>query len=268
MNPADAAARGMAAVRGRHPMVHHITNSVVMNLTANITLCLGASPVMAPCIGEAPEMVRLAGSLLLNIGTLDPALVKSMLAAGAAANAGGIPIVLDPVGAGATRLRTEAALTLLSELEIAVLRGNAGEILALAGAGGKVRGVDSQEGLERRVDVVAAYAAKRGCVIAVTGETDLVTDGTRVVRIFNGHPLMARVTGTGCGATTAIACFAAGMENPLDAAVGALIDYGIAGEMAAEVASGPGSFVPLFLDALAALDPETAGRLARAEELS
>jgi hydroxyethylthiazole kinase len=268
MNPAETAARGLAAVRGKHPMVHHITNSVVMNLTANITLCLGAAPVMAPCIQESPEMVRHAGALLLNIGTLDPQLVKSMLAAGAAANSAGIPVILDPVGAGATRLRTEAAVTLLTELDIGVIRGNAGEILALAGAGGKVRGVDSMETLDRRVDLVTSYAKVLGSVIAVTGEVDLVTDGTRVMRISNGHPLMGRVTGTGCGASSAVACFAAAVEDPLEAAAGALICYGIAGETAAAAASGPGTFVPCFLDALAALDPGTVARLARAEELS
>jgi hydroxyethylthiazole kinase len=267
MTPAETAARGLAAVRGKHPMVHHITNSVVMNLTANITLCLGAAPVMAACIQESPEMVRQAGALLLNIGTLDPAQVKSMLAAGKAANSSGIPVILDPVGAGATRLRTEAAVTLLTELEISVIRGNAGEILALAGAGGKVRGVDSMEGLDRRVDVVTAYAGTHDCVIAVTGEVDLVTDGTRVVRISNGHPMMGRVTGTGCGATTAIACFAAAVDDPLEAATGGLICYGIAGEAAAAVASGPGTFVPYFLDALAGLDSGMVARLTRAEEL-
>ena len=267
MNPAEIAARGLAAVRGRHPMVHHITNSVVMNLTANITLCLGAAPVMADCIQESPEMVRHAGALLLNIGTLDPAQVKSMIAAGKAANGAGIPVILDPVGAGATRLRTESAVMLLTELDISVIRGNAGEILALAGAGGKVRGVDSMESLDRRVDVVTAYAGTLDCVIAVTGEVDLVTDGTRVVRISNGHPMMAWVTGTGCGATTAIACFAAAVDDPLEAAAGGLICYGIAGEAAAAAATGPGTFVPYFLDALAGLDSGMVARLARAEEL-
>jgi len=267
MNPAETAARGLAAVRGKHPMVHHITNSVVMNLTANITLCLGAAPVMAACIQESAEMVRHAGALLLNIGTLDPALVKSMIAAGNAANSAGIPVILDPVGTGATLLRTEAAFTLLKELDISVICGNAGEILALAGADGKVRGVDSMERLDRRVDVVSAYAGMLDCVIAVTGEVDIVTDGTRVVRVSNGHPLMGYVTGTGCGATTAIACFAAAVDDPLEAAAGALICYGIAGEAAAAAASGPGTFVPYFLDALAGLDSGMVARLARAEEL-
>jgi len=267
MNPAEIAARGLAAVRSGRPMVHHITNSVVTNFTANVTLCLGAAPVMAPCVEESAEMARHAGALLLNIGTLDPATVRSMLSAGAAANAAGIPVVLDPVGAGATRLRTDSAALIASELDIRVIRGNAGEILAMAGAGGRVRGVDSLESLDRRVDVVSAYAASSGSVVAVTGAVDLVTDGTRAVRIHNGHPLMGRVTGTGCGATTAVACFAAVHDDPFEAAAGALACYGIAGEIAAGAASGPGTFVPLFLDALAALDEETILRRARLEEI-
>lgn len=268
MNPAKIAAEGLAALRDRHPMVHHITNHVVMNFTANITLCLGAAPVMASPIEESVEMVRYAGALLLNIGTLNPPLVESMMAAGRKANELGIPVVLDPVGAGATRLRTEAATRLAAELDIAVLRGNAGEVLALSGAGGKVRGVDSMESLDRRVDLVSSYARETGRVIAVTGVVDLITDGYRTCRIANGDPMMGRVTGTGCGASTAVACFAAAEDDPYLAATGALVCYGIAGETAAGNASGPGTFVPCFLDALASLDGRVIADKVRAEELS
>lgn len=268
MNTPEIASDGLTSLRGKHPMVHHLTNRVVMNFTANITLCLGAAPVMAPCIEESAEMVAFAGALLLNIGTLDPPLVESMLAAGHRAGELGIPIVLDPVGAGATRLRTEAARRLAGELDITILRGNAGEILALAGEGGKVRGVDSMDTVEHRVDTVSDFARRSGRVIAVTGPTDVVTDGIRVAGIDNGHPIMGCVTGTGCGATTAVACFAAAVEDPFEAAVAALSCYGIAGELAAEKAGGAGTFVPLFLDALAGLDRRTVLLKTRAKDMS
>ncbi len=264
----EMASNGLAAVRAVSPMVHHLTNHVVMNFTANITLCMGAAPVMAPCIEESPEMVSFAEALLLNIGTLDPPLVKSMLAAGKRANELGIPIILDPVGAGATRLRTEAAGRLSEELDIAVIRGNAGEVLALAGAGGKVRGVDSMDTVEHRIDTIRRYAAESERVIAVTGAMDIVTDGSRIVGIRNGHPLMGRVTGTGCGATTAVACLAAAVDDPFEAAAGALICYAIAGELAADKAGGPGTFVPHFLDALSILDRAVINSRTKAEDLS
>ena len=256
MKPAEIVCNGLAAVRNKKPMIHHITNTVVMNLTANVTLCLGAAPVMAPCIDESPEMVSFAGALLLNIGTLNPELVKSMLAAGRVANELGIPVVFDPVGAGATRLRTDSARMILSELDITIVRGNAGEVLALSGEGGKVRGVDSMESVEGRIDLSSSFAAESGSVIAVTGATDIVTDGERTARIDNGHPMMGRVTGTGCCASTSVACFAASVGDPFHAALGGLVAPGIAGEKAAEICGGPGTFVPCFLDALSSLDCE------------
>ncbi|MCK4504481.1 MAG: hydroxyethylthiazole kinase [Candidatus Aegiribacteria sp.] len=264
MNPALIASNGLAAIREHHPMVHHITNSVVMNFTANVTLCMGAAPVMAPCIDESPEMVQYAGALLLNIGTLDHTLIDSMIAAGKKANELAIPVVLDPVGVGATNLRTNSANRIISELEISIVRGNAGEILALAGKHGKVRGVDSMDTIDDRIELISSLALETGWVIAITGSTDIVTDGTRTVEINNGHPIMGRVTGTGCAATTAVACYAAAVEDRFEAAAGALISFGIAGECAAEKCKGPGTFVPQLLDALADLDEETIGRKTRA----
>ena len=265
MKPAEITCQGLAAIRSSKPMIHHITNTVVMNLTANVTLCLGAAPVMAPCIKESPEMVRFAGALLLNIGTLDPVLIESMLAAGRVANELGIPIVFDPVGAGATGLRTDSSKLITRELDISIIRGNAGEVFTLFGADGKVRGVDSMDSVEGRIDLVSSFAADSGSVIAVTGALDIVTDGSRTARIENGHSLMGRVTGTGCSATTSVACFAAAMKDPFHAAVGGLIALGIAGENAAGVCAGPGTFVPCFLDALADLDSEIIERNIRAE---
>lgn len=268
MRPAEITCSGLAAIRSSKPMIHHITNTVVMNFTANVTLCLGAAPVMAPCIEESPEMVRFAGALLLNIGTLYPDLVKSMLSAGRVANELGIPVIFDPVGAGATRLRTDSAKMITRELEIAIIRGNAGEVLALSGADGKVRGVDSMDSVEGRIGLLSSFAADSGSVIAVTGAVDTVTDGNRTARIENGHSLMGMVTGTGCSASTSVACFAAAMEDPFHAALGGLAALGIAGEHAAGVCDGPGTFVPCFLDALSSLNSETIESRIRAEILS
>jgi hydroxyethylthiazole kinase len=268
MIPAEVTCNGLAAIRNKKPMIHHITNTVVMNFTANVTLCLGAAPVMAPCIEESLEMVSFAGALLLNIGTLDPELVKSMLAAGRVANELGIPVVFDPVGAGATRLRTDSAKMISSELDIAIVRGNAGEVLSLSGMDGKVRGVDSMDTVERRIDLISSFAAESGSVIAVTGVTDIVTDGERTAMIDNGHPMMGRITGTGCAASTSVACFAASVGDPFNAALGGLAALGIAGEKAAEICSGPGTFVPCFLDALSSLDCEIIKKHIRAEILS
>jgi hydroxyethylthiazole kinase len=242
-------------LREKQPMVHHLTNDVVTNLTANITLCLGAAPVMAPARSEVEQMVGFAGALVLNIGTLNEPLIESMIAAGRKANELDIPVVLDPVGAGATTLRTDSALQILDRVKLTVLRGNAGELLTLAGAGGKVRGVDSMQGIEGQTQAVAEFAKAQGCVMAVTGPVDLITDGEQTLRVKNGHALMGRVTGTGCGATTAIACFvAAAKEAPLEATTAALAAYGFAAEQAAQVAKGPGTFVPHFLDGLANLE--------------
>ncbi len=265
-NLSERAGALLETLRDRRPLVHHLTNMVVMNFTANVTLALGAAPVMAPCAEEVEEMVSLAGALLLNIGTLDPPLVEAMVRAARKAGELGIPVVLDPVGAGATRLRTEAALRLLGETPIRVLRGNAGEVLTLAGEGGLVRGVDSLEELGEREEALRAFAQKKGLVLAVTGKTDFLTDGTRKVRVRGGHPLMARVTGTGCAATTAVACFlAAAPEEPLEAAAAGLAAFGLAGEKAAALSQGPGTFVPHLLDALAALEGKTLQKEARFE---
>jgi len=256
-------------VREKRPMIHHLTNLVVTNLTANVTLCLGAAPVMAPCVREVEQMVSYAGVLLLNPGTLDEALVESMLTAGRKANQLGVPVVLDPVGAGATDLRTEAAKTILKEIKLSVLRGNAGEVLTLAGAGGKVRGVDSMEEMGERDQAVQEFAREQDFCVAVTGPADLVCDGKRMLRVSNGHPILSQVTGTGCSATTAIAAFlAVAKERPLEATASALSAFGLAAELAAGKSGGPGTFVPQLLDSLAALDEPAILAGAKIEEAS
>jgi hydroxyethylthiazole kinase len=185
-------------LRERKPLVHQITNYVVMNETANATLALGALPVMAHAREEVEEMVALAGALVLNIGTLSPHWVDAMLLAGKAANEHGIPVVLDPVGAGATRYRTETARRILDEIKVAVLRGNQGEVATLVGIEAEVRGVESIGAGSEPADLARTAARNLGLVAAVTGPVDHVSDGDRVLAVANGHDLLAAVTGTGC----------------------------------------------------------------------
>jgi hydroxyethylthiazole kinase len=250
---AKAACEVITKVRSQRPLIHHITNFVVMNATANITLCMGALPVMAHAREEVEEMVSTASALVLNLGTLWPEQVEAMLLAGRRANQRGIPIVLDPVGAGATQLRTESAHRLLKELSVAIVRGNVAEIATLAGMEAKIRGVESVGSTGNASVVASKFAEKFGCVAAVTGPIDVVTDGARLVRIANGHPMMATLTGTGCMATAVVAACAAVEKDAVIAAAAALAAYGLAGEFAAEKAQGPGTFQVRLFDAVAGI---------------
>src|SRR5216684_1218633 len=229
----------LRALRDGKPLVHQITNYVVMNETANATLALGALPVMAHAREEVEEMVRLAGALVLNIGTLSPHWVEAMLLAGKAANEHGIPVVLDPVGAGATRFRTETARRLLDEVKVAVLRGNQGEIATLVGIGAEVRGVESIGVDSEPAELARTSARNLGVVASVTGVVDYVSDGARVVAIANGHELLASVTGTGCMSSAITGCFlAVARDTPVEAAAASLAAFGVAGEDAARDAKG------------------------------
>jgi hydroxyethylthiazole kinase len=245
----------LAGLRERRPLVHNITNYVVMNETANAILALGALPVMAHAREEVAEMSGLAGALVLNIGTLEASWIEAMLLAGAAANEHGIPVVLDPVGAGATSYRTETAKRILAEVDVTVLRGNAGEIGTLVGAAAEVRGVESIDTGADAAALAREAARALGVVASVTGAVDHVSDGERVVAISNGHALLASITGTGCMSSALTGCFLAGKADPLEAAAEALVAFGVAGEDAAVGANGPGSFHVALYDALAALDP-------------
>lgn len=253
---AEKSAKILEAIREKHPLVHNITNYVVMNFTANVLLALGASPVMAHAVEEMEEMVGLAGALVINIGTLSAPWVDGMQKAAEAARKRSIPIVLDPVGAGATRFRTETARRLMRE-GISVLRGNASEVLAVAGAGAATKGVDSVHGTEAAGSVARELASNHRMIVAVTGAEDFVTDGARAARIANGDPLMGRITGTGCAASAITGAFCAVEKDVFAAAVGALTVFGIAGEIAAVTHPGPGSFQPLLLDKLDTLDCAT-----------
>jgi hydroxyethylthiazole kinase len=245
-------------LRDRRPLVHQITNYVVMNETANATLALGALPVMAHAREEVEEMVALAGALVLNIGTLSPHWIDAMLLAGKAANEHGVPVVLDPVGAGATRFRTETARRLLDEVKVAVLRGNQGEVATLLGVQAEVRGVESIGAGSEPADLARTAGRELGLVASVTGPIDQVSDGDRVLAVANGHELLATVTGTWCMSSAITGCFLAiARDRPLEAAAGALAAFGVAAEDAARDAKGPGSFHVGLYDALAALEPET-----------
>ena len=251
-------------LREAKPLVHQITNYVVMNETANATLALGALPVMAHAREEVEEMVAIAGALVLNIGTLSPHWVDAMLLAGRAANEHGVPVVLDPVGAGATTYRTETAKRLLDEVNVTVLRGNAGEVATLVGVAAEVRGVESIGAGDDPAALARKAGAELGLVASVTGRVDHVSDGNVVVAVANGHPLMAAITGTGCMSSALTGCFlAVNRERPLEAAAEALVAFGVAGEEAARGARGPGSFHVALYDSLAALDPATLDAKAR-----
>lgn len=248
-----AAARSLARVGAEHPLVHQITNVVVTNDSANLTLGFGALPVMAYAPEEVAEMAALAQALVLNIGTLSAGEIEAMLIAGRSAAEHGVPIVLDPVGAGATRFRTESALRLLAALPVTVLRGNRGEIGALVGSG-EVRGVEAV-GAEDPRAVAEAAAARFSVVTAVTGAVDIVCDRDRgrVFEVHNGHPLLGRITGSGCMATATIGIFLAAGDDPALQAALALATYGLAAERAAAGDPGPGTFRARLLDEVAAL---------------
>ncbi len=259
------AGRDLAAIRERRPLVHQITNFVVMNETANATLALGALPVMAHAVQEVEEMAGAASALVLNIGTLSDEWVEAMLLAGRAANRAGVPVVLDPVGAGATAYRTETARNLLDDLDIAVVRGNSAEIATLAGHKAEIRGVEAV-GSAAGPELAREAARALGCVAAVTGPVDHVSDGERVLAIANGHELLATVTGTGCMSTAITGCFlAVRPDDPLEAAAEALVAFGVAGEDAAGKAKKPGSFHVALYDALYDLDPKKLDSRAKVE---
>jgi hydroxyethylthiazole kinase len=258
----------LRTMRERKPLVHQITNYVVMNETANATLALGALPVMAHAREEVEDMARIASALVINIGTLSEHWVESMLLAGRAASARPIPVVLDPVGAGATVYRTETARAILDAAAVTVLRGNPGEVATLVGAAAEVRGVESISTAMEPAELAREAARRLGVIASVTGPVDHVSDGERVLAVSNGHALLAAVTGTGCMSSALTGCFlAAKPDAPLQAAAEALAAFGVAAEDAADGAAGPGSFHVRLYDALYALDPETLDTRTRIEEL-
>lgn len=237
-------------IRQNSPLVHNITNYVVMNSTANALLSLGASPVMAHAREEVAEMTGIASALVINIGTLSPRWILAMSEAAKTAGERGIPIVLDPVGAGATSFRTETANQLIRETPPSIIRGNGSEIMALSQAGTTTRGVDSTSGSDRALESATSLSRATGAVVCITGKTDYIVDKDTVTAVKNGHDLMPKVTGLGCTASALCGAFAAVNPDAGRAATHALAVMGIAGEMAAEDARGPGTLQLHFLDAL------------------
>lgn len=250
MISAETINEDLKAIRLKSPLVHNITNYVVMNNTANALLATGASPVMAHALEEVKEMTAIASSLVINMGTLSPLWVEAMISAGREAVSRGKPVVVDPVGAGATPYRTSTAKSIIKECRPSVIRGNASEILALAGDTITTKGVDSTTSSTGAVQAAIELARESNCIVSLSGETDYITDGTSIIAIKNGSPLMPKVTGMGCTASAITGAFVAVNNNYLYAAAHAMAVMGIAGEIAATRSAGPGSLQLNFIDVL------------------
>ncbi|SEN69984.1 hydroxyethylthiazole kinase [Loktanella fryxellensis] len=243
----------LRALRDQTPLVHCITNYVAMNVAANVTLAAGASPAMIHAAEEVADFVPVAGALTINIGTLSAPWLDGMLMSAKTAKAHAIPWVLDPVAHFATPYRARAAQDLLA-LGPSIIRGNASEIIALAGQGGAGKGADSGDRVADAQQAATDLAQWHGCVVAVTGPVDLVTDGSRSVTVRGGSDLMPKVTALGCSLTAVMGAYAA-IAPPRDAAVAALLHFAEAGERAGVTADGPGSFLVRFIDQLYTLQP-------------
>lgn len=264
-----AATAALDRLRREQPLIHLITNFVTMNDVANALLAIGARPIMAHDIEEVEAVTRAARALVLNLGTPSRERVEAMLTAGQAANARKIPVIFDPVGIDASGFRTNNALRLLASLRVAILRGNAGEIAALAGMAGTMSGIDTilarydQGHLGDRPRVTKALAEKHHTVVVATGATDYVSNGTYVASIDNGHPLLKQISGAGDMLDAIMGAAAAVESDTLIAASSGLIWFGIAAERAAENAHGIGSFRVALFDALGSLNAETIQRNAK-----
>ena len=245
-------------VNTKKPLVHHITNYVTVNDCANITLAIGASPIMADAIEEAEEIVSISSSLVLNIGTLNKRTVESSIAAGNKANKINIPVIFDPVGAGASSFRNNTTKEILDKVKINILRGNISEIRYIAGLHSSTKGVDASESdrtgsHNEAAEIAYNLAKKQKCIVAITGAIDTVSDGTRTIFIENGHKALSNITGTGCMCSSLVGSFnGAAPDSPLEATVSALLCMGIAGEIAFEKAGklGNGSFRSAIIDAV------------------
>ena len=252
-------------VRERAPLVHHITNYVTVNDCANITLSIGASPVMADDINEVEAMTSIASSLVINIGTLNSRTVECMIKAGKKANEVGIPVILDPVGAGATPYRTKVAKTIMDNIELAVIRGNLSEIKTLYGINTKTKGVDSlydtsiKDELEKGKLLAKDFSKRVGSIIAITGAVDIVTDGKMIYTVENGHKIMSKITGTGCMCSSLIGSYLGTNEDNILAALSGVVSMGISGELAYESlkeGEGTGTFKVKLMDNIYNLSKE------------
>ncbi|WP_235584756.1 hydroxyethylthiazole kinase [Candidatus Methanomethylophilus sp. 1R26] len=254
----------MGRVRAACPLVHHITNYVTVNDCANATICAGGSPVMTDEALDLPGMVPLASAVVLNMGTLNVRTVESMVQAGKIANAHGIPVLFDPVGAGATPYRTQTAERILREVKVSVIKGNAGEIGVLAGTGGEVKGVDSHGGTDTAA-AVRTLAQRTGAVTAATGETDYVSDGKTAYTLRNGDALLGKISGTGCMVSSVAGCYIGACGVSAESVAAGITAFNTAAELAVKGGKvfGPASFKTKVLDTLYSMDPENADSLAR-----
>ena len=253
---ADLLIKDLDQVREQSPLVHNITNYVVMNNTANALLAIGASPVMAHSIGEVEEMAGIASSLVINIGTLSNEWIKGMFLAGKAALKRKIPVILDPVGAGATSYRTQTCLALIKECPPTIIRGNGSEIMALVSNNSNTKGVDSRATSDSALESAGLLARQSGAIVVISGPVDYVTDGSQTEQVKNGTSMLTKVTGMGCTASALIGAFAAVNPDPFTASVHAMSIMSITGELAAEKSAGPGSMQLHFLDELYLLTGE------------
>ncbi len=266
MYPTKGPALLLSKLRSVNPLVQNITNFVAMDFAANALLALGASPAMVHAKEEVADFMQIASALTVNIGTLSPTWVEGMERAITAAQGAGKPWVFDPVGVGATAYRTTVAKR-FTDMKPTVLRGNASEIMTLAGVGGVAsKGVDSTRPSNEAEIPAKEFASRLGITVVVTGPIDIVTDGRRVLRIANGHSMMPRVTALGCGLTAVIGAFLAIEKDAVVAAAAGTAIYGLAGEIAAAQAKGPGSLRVLLLDALYNLDEATVEKQIKIEE--
>ncbi|MGQ3412667.1 hydroxyethylthiazole kinase [Natrinema sp. LN54] len=266
MSVTDTAAADLAesvrAVRETEPLVQHLTNTVTINDVANLTLHWGGLPVMADSFGDAGEMAELARAITINIGQVPDARVEAMHEAARKANERGIPVVLDPVGVGSTPSREAVAESLLSEIDFTVIKGNYGEISALAGVEADVKGVESVGDYEEIEKTAQSLAESTGAIVVASGVTDVVADADGAVRVAAGHETLGEVVGTGCMLGATVATFCGALEDDREAAVHATLAFGIAGERAAEMDhAGPGSYRTNFRDAVAGVTGEVVADL-------
>lgn len=253
----------LSAVRETSPLVNSVTNEVTVNDVANVTLHWGGLPVMSDDEREVADMVAAAQGCLLNMGTVSEAGEATMLTAGHAANEHGVPLVVDPVGVGATPTRNRVAERLVTELDVSIVKGNYGEVSMLAGEAAEVRGVESVGEYDDIGSAARACAEATGAVVVASGVTDVVATPDAAYEVDAGHELMGQVVGTGCMLGVTLAVFAAAVEDPLEAALAGTLAYGLAGERAAEegVYHGPASYKTAFLDAVAGFEPRGEERI-------
>ena len=257
-----ALAESLSTIRETEPLVQQLTNEVTKNDLANITLHWGALPVMADAPEEAPEMAELAGALLLNTGRMSETNSAALHNAGEAANELGVPVVLDPVGVGATPTRTEVVESLLESVDFTAIKGNYGEISALAGVEAEVKGVESVGEYDEIADTARALADSTGAAVVASGERDVVASAEVAYHVESGHEMMGEVVGTGCMLGSTVATFCGSLEKPLSAALHATLAFGLVGERAADIAhNGPASYRTNFLDAVWNLTPTAAAEL-------